>query len=147
MAVGCSAAISPARFGPLTTAMRPGSTAPASATTSLIRLSVPISTPLARLTTVASGGSAERQSSRWLRSFWAGMARTTAVTPSRAASASWVARSASGRAMSGRYSGLAWSFSIASATSWRRAHRVTSVPASASTFANVVPHDPAPSTA
>src|SRR6266498_2426607 len=36
---------------------------------------------------------------------------------------------------------------MASATSRRRAHRTTSVPASASTLANVVPHEPAPNTA
>ncbi|MGW4123719.1 hypothetical protein [Nocardia sp. NPDC004711] len=33
------------------------------------------------------------------------------------------------------------------ATSGRRAHMVVSVPASANTFANAVPHDPAPNTA
>ena len=114
---GGNAVIDRARFGPLITAIRSGPMSPTSAMTSLIRLSVPISTPLARLTTVAPRGSWSAQSCRCSRSRCAGIASTTVVTPSSAAAASCVARSADGSLTSGRYSGFTWSAAIASATS------------------------------
>ena len=54
-AAGWPTAISPARFGPVTTTTRLGSTPATSAITSLIRLPVPSSMPFIRLTRVASG--------------------------------------------------------------------------------------------
>ena len=51
-----ASAISLARLGPLTTAIRSGAAPVTSAITSLIRLSVPSSTPFIRETSTASAG-------------------------------------------------------------------------------------------
>ena len=91
VAVGSSAAISRARLGPVTTAIWSAGTSPTSAITSLIRLSVPSSIPLARLTSVFPGGSSSRQPARLARSVWDGTANTTASTSASAAAASVVA--------------------------------------------------------
>ncbi len=91
VAVGSSAAISRARFGPETTATWSAGTPATSTTTSLIRLSVPSSTPFARLTSVTPGGSRSCHAARLARSVCDGTANTTASTPSSAAAAFVVA--------------------------------------------------------
>ncbi len=114
----------------------------------LIRMSVPLSIPLARLSRVASDPMSSRHASRLARSDCDGTASTDEVgaverlpmigrRPHRRRQARRRADSRGSRARS----------PMACATSARRAHIVTSVPASASTFANAVPHDPAPRTA
>ena len=69
------------------------------------------------------------------------------VTPFSAAAASAVALIAPGSTAPGRYPALVWRVLISSATSGRRVHSRTSLPASASTLATAVPHAPAPITA
>src|ERR1044072_8301890 len=146
-AVGCSAAISLARFGPDTTATWPSVTPRTSTTTSLIRLSVPSSTPLARLTIVAAGSMRLRHAVRLWRRLWLGTASTTVPAPFSATRGSEVDRRFAGSSTPGRESGTPRRSPTASATSRRRAQSVTSLPASASTLAYVVPHEPAPKTA
>ena len=75
-AVGCSLAISSARFGPLATAMRSGSQRSSCSMTWLIRSPVPFSTPFIRLTTGTSASSSSgRSASRFYRSVWLGTER------------------------------------------------------------------------
>src|SRR5690606_32026482 len=140
-------AMGSAKFGPDTTTTWSCGTPVTSTITSLIRLSVPSSTPLARLTSGTPSGSSVRQRVRFSRSDWLGTASTTASAPASASAASEVAVSRSGSVMFGKYAALVCCSVISSATSLRRAHSTTSRPASASTLANVVPHEPAPSTA
>ncbi len=82
VAVGCRAAISLARFGPDTTAMRPGDLPVTSAITSLMRRSEPCSTPFMRLTSTAASPIAEDQAARLSRRLWDGTASTTIFAPS-----------------------------------------------------------------
>ena len=100
LAEGCRSAISRARLGPVTTAIRSGATAAASAITWLIRSPVPSSMPLARLTTTAFSGS--DQPVRLSRSDCEGTARTTNSAPSMAAAGSLSARTDAGRSMVGK---------------------------------------------
>ena len=74
-AVGCLFAISRARLGPLTTAMRSGSTSSSEAMTSLMRRPVPRSTPFMRLTIGTSGGTMSLIEWRLERSDWLGTER------------------------------------------------------------------------
>ena len=90
------------RFGPLTTAMRSGPAPVISAITSLIRFSVPSSTPFISDTSTASGASTDAQSSRLARSVCDGTASTTMSAPAAASSGSWVAVICSGSVMPGR---------------------------------------------
>src|ERR1700727_2382827 len=115
--------------------------------TSLIRFSEPSSIPLISETSRVWGGMSGAQASRQARSVCAGTANTTRSAPSTASAASSVAVSDAGSGIPGRYLGFSWLVVIAVAISALRAQIVTGVPASASTSANVVPHDPAPSTA
>ena len=140
-------AISMARLGPETTATRCGGTSSVSMITSLIRFSEPSSMPLISETSSVWGGMSGAQASRQARSVCAGTAKTTRSAPSTASAASSVAVSDAGSGIPGRYLGFSWLVVIAVAISALRAQIVTGVPASASTSANVVPHDPAPSTA
>ena len=92
MAAGCSSTISLARFGPVTTATRAGSTPVTWTITWLIRISVSSSMPLATLTSVASPPMASRHCSRLARNVCDGTASSTVHAPSSAAAASLVAR-------------------------------------------------------
>src|SRR6478735_3255862 len=83
-AVGCSRAISSARFGPDATAMRSGSTGRPCAITSLIRRPVPFSTPFIRLTTIVSGPRNGTIASRLERRVWLGVAHRVAQPGGRA---------------------------------------------------------------
>jgi hypothetical protein len=98
VAVGCSRTISPARLGPVSTAMRSAGAPVTSAITSLIRLALPSSTPFIRLTRVASGGRNRAHAARLARSDWAGTASATTPAPATAAAGSAVALIAAGRA-------------------------------------------------
>ncbi len=101
-AAGSRRAISWARLGPLTTAIRSGPAPVTSAITSLIRFSVPSSTPFISDTSVASGGSTGAHSARFSRSVCDGTASTTTSAPAAASSGSWVAWIAGGSSMPGR---------------------------------------------
>src|SRR5690606_13176893 len=147
VAAGSPWAMGTARFGPDTTTTCCCGTPVTSTMTSLIRLSVPSSTPLARLTSGTPSGIRSRQRIRFSRNDWLGTASTTACAPASASSGSAVAASRSGSRRFSRYAEVVWRSLISSATSRRRAHNTTSRPASASTLANVVPHEPAPRTA
>ena len=70
--------------------------------TSLIRLHVPISMPLIRLTSWAPAGISGAQRCRFSRSDWAGTANTTRSAPSSAAAGSAAARSAGVSTIRGR---------------------------------------------
>lgn len=95
-------AISLARLGPVTTAIRSRPTLATSSTTSLIRMVVPSSTPFISDTSTVSGASSAVQSARLARSVCEGMARTV-KSASRAASAgSAVARRLRGSSTPGR---------------------------------------------
>ena len=100
LAEGCRSAISRARLGPVTTAIRSVAMVPASAITWLIRSPVPSSMPLARLTTTASGGIC--QVARLARNDWEGTASTTKSAPAIASCGSLTARNASGSAIVGK---------------------------------------------
>ena len=102
LAAGCRRAISFARFGPDTTAMRSGPAPVTSAMTSLIRRVVPSSIPFIRLTRTQSGGRSETHVLRLLRSVCDGTARTTTSAPRRASAASEVAATVSGSGIPGR---------------------------------------------
>ena len=102
VAVGCRSAISRARFGPDTTAIRPGSAPSASLTTWLIRRWVPTSMPFIRLTRRACGGTAAPHADNVPRSACDGMARTTIRAPSSAWAGSVVAVNAAGSSTSPR---------------------------------------------
>ena len=102
MAQYCLAAISGARFGPETTAIRSGPAPVISAMTWLIRSPVPSSMPFIRLTSSAPGGSRCCQPARFCRSVWAGTASTTRSAPASASAGSAVARSAAGSETPGR---------------------------------------------
>ncbi len=147
VAAGCSSAISLARLGPVTTATREGSAPVTWTTTWLIRINVSSSMPLARLTSVTSSPSRSFQSVRLARSVCDGTASSTVHAPASASAALLVARIDFDSSTSPRYSVFRWVSLISSASSWRRAHRVTSLPASANTLASAVPHAPAPMTA
>ena len=101
-AAGSRRAISFDRLGPLTTAMRSGPAPVTSAITSLIRFSVPSSTPFISETSTLLSGSTEAQSSRLARSVCDGTASTTMSAPATAFSGSWVAEICSGSLMPGR---------------------------------------------
>ncbi len=115
--------------------------------TSLIRLHVPSSIPFISETSSVCGRDERRQATRQERSVCAGTASTTRSAPSSAAAGSVVAVSDVGSVIPGRYLGFSWVAVIADAVASLRAQSVTGVPASQSTCANVVPHDPAPRTA
>jgi hypothetical protein len=100
LAEGCRSAISRARLGPVTTAIRSGSTAATSAITWLILKPVPSSIPFARLTTTASSGSG--QSARLPRRDCDGTAMTTNSAPAIAAAGSLSARTDVGSSMVGK---------------------------------------------
>ena len=100
LAEGCRSAISRARLGPVTTAIRSGATLAASAITWLIRSPVPSSMPLARLTTTAVSGM--DQPARLPRNDCDGTASTTNSAPSTAAAGSLSARTVAGRSMVGK---------------------------------------------
>ena len=102
MAAGCPSAISLARFGPLTTATWAAGTSATSAMTSLIRLSVPSSTPFIRLTSTAPGASEPATAARFSRRLCDGTASTTKSAPATASRASDVADSRSGSTTPGR---------------------------------------------
>ena len=135
VAAGCSSAISLARFGPVTTATRDGSAPVTCTTTWLIRISVSSSMPLARLTSVTSSPmQAAPSRARLARSVCDGTASSTVHAPASASAGSLVARIDFGSSTSPRYAVLRWVSLISSASSGRRAHNVTSLPASAKHF-------------
>lgn len=126
--------------------MRAGSAPVTCTMTWLIRISESSSIPLARLTRVASAPRWPFQCSRLVRKVCDGTASSTVHAPDRASAGSLVARIDSGSGTS-TYPELRWLRLISSASSGRRAHSVTLLPASANTFASAVPHAPAPITA
>ena len=101
-AVNSRRTISPARFGPATTATRERSAPGTSAMTSLIRRRVPSSIPFMRLTSSAPGGSSGAHCARLARSVCAGTANATRSAPSSASRASEEASSAGVSAIPGR---------------------------------------------
>ena len=98
----CRLAISRARFGPDTTATRAASAASTEVMTSLIRMLVPSSMPLIRLTSSAPGGTSGAQSDRLARSVCAGTANTTMSAPASASAGSQTASSAAVSSIPGR---------------------------------------------
>ena len=102
VAVGCSAAISRARFGPDTTAIWSAGAPVTSPITSLIRLALPSSTPFIRLISVASGASSGVHSARLARRSCDGIASATSSAPLSAIAGSCVARSDVGSVAPGR---------------------------------------------
>ena len=94
--------ISPARFGPATTATRAAGAPVTSAMTSLIRLLVPSSIPFMRLTSSACGGSSGAHPARLARSVCAGTANATRSAPSSASPTSEQASSDGLSAIPGR---------------------------------------------
>ena len=91
-----------ARLGPLITAIRSGPAPVTSAITSLIRLSVPSSTPFISETITASPPMNGAHSVRFSRSVCDGSASTTTSAPCSAFSTSWVAYTVPGSSMPGR---------------------------------------------
>src|SRR3954453_11805601 len=81
LAAGSRFAISLARFGPLTTPIRPGPASAPSAMTSLIRLSDPSSTPFIKDTRSALRGMMSTHSLRFCRKVCDGTANTTNSAP------------------------------------------------------------------
>ena len=102
MAANWRLTISPARFGPETTATRAASAPSTSMMTSLIRRHVPSSMPLIRLTSSAPGGISGAQAVRFARSDCAGTAKATRSAPASASAGSDVASSAGVSAIPGR---------------------------------------------
>ena len=96
------AAISRARLGPVTTAIRSAPTFETSSMTSLIRIAEPSSTPFMRETRTVPGASSGAQSARFPRSVWEGTASTVKSASRAASAASVVARRFSGSSMPGR---------------------------------------------
>lgn len=101
-AAGWRAAISAARLGPVTTAMRSAGTLATSSMTSLIRLAVPSSMPFMRETRTVSGASSGAHAARLSRRVWEGMARTVKSAPAAASAGSVVARMFAGSSTSGK---------------------------------------------
>ncbi len=102
-AVGCPAATSRARFGPVSTPMRDGSwDGSTSATTSVIRSSVPCSTPFERLSTGTSSPITAAAAVSTVRNPCDGTPMTTTSAPVQAARRSDVAASDSGSVIPGR---------------------------------------------
>ncbi len=95
-------AISRARLGPVTTAMRSGPTLATSPITSLIRIAEPSSTPFMSETRTVPGASSGVQSASPARSVWEGTARTVKSASRAASAASVVARRFSGSSTPGR---------------------------------------------
>src|SRR6187431_1277869 len=146
-AVGCSRAISSARFGPDATAMRIGSQDSSCSITWLIRRPVRRSTPFMSETIgTPVPETSGRTAFRFSRTAWLGIERYTWVAPSSASERWWVADISRGRLMPGRYWLLRLASLISCASSGRRAHIVTWAPPSARTLPNVVPQLPAPIT-
>ena len=145
-AVGWPSATSRARFGPVSTPVRSvrcsGRT---SATTSVMRSSVPCSTPFERLTIGVSGAMWGRASSRTVRMPCDGIPSTTTSAPANASSIDPVARRPAVSSMPARYSGFSWRASMHSARSGLRAQSTVSAFVAA-IAATAVPHDPAPAT-
>ena len=102
VAAGCPSAISRARFGPDSAAMRDSGRPTTSATTSLMRMRVPVSMPLANEMTPASGSKDRTQVSRLPRRLCEGTASTTSSAPSRTSAGSVDADTLAGSTMSGR---------------------------------------------
>ena len=106
VAVGSPTAISRARLGPDSTATWSDGTSATSAMTSLIRSSVPSSTPLARLTSVDTGGSRGRHAVRFARSVCDGHGEHDGVGAVERGGRVRRRLSARQRRRPGRYSGL-----------------------------------------
>ncbi len=101
-AAGMRAAISRARLGPVTTAIRSAPTLATSSTTSLIRMAEPSSTPFIRDTRTVPGASSGVHSARLARRVWEGTARTVKSASRRASAGSAVALRFSGSSTPGR---------------------------------------------
>ncbi len=101
-AAGCRAAISRARLGPVTTAIRSGGSLAVSAMTSLIRIAEPSSTPFMRETTTVSGASSGARVVRLARAVWEGTVRTVKSASAAASAGSVVARTEAGSTAPGR---------------------------------------------
>ena len=124
VAAGWPSAISLARFGPEITATCDGSTPVTETMTWLIRIRVPSSMPLARLTSVAPVANKPVHCSRLARIVWAGTASSTVVAPSSAsARRRWRGRPAA--ATRRQVGGVVPGGIDLAATSDRRAHSVT----------------------
>ena len=146
VAVGWRSAISRDRLGPDRTAMRSGGRQAASAIISSTLLSDPSSRPFARDRTATSSVKEARAASRVGRTALTGTATTIRRRPVTAWAMSEVASMRSERVIPGRYVGFSWPL-MKAIVSGLRPHTVTDTPASARTWANVVPHAPVPSTA
>ena len=101
VAAGSRAAISWAKFGPDTTAMRCGGIPAASDTTSLMRIDVPNSMPLISETTTASAGMSLPHSLRLLRKVCDGKANTTSSAFASASEETVVAQMFAGKTKPG----------------------------------------------
>ena len=101
-AAGIRAAISRARLGPVTTAIRSAPILATSSITSLIRMAEPSSMPFMRETRTESGASSGAHSARLPRRVCEGIARTAKSAPRAASAASVVARRFSGSSTPGR---------------------------------------------
>jgi len=124
--VGFPSPTSRAKVGPERTATRGACAGDAPASSSVIRSSVPFSTPLARETRQASEDRCGAAFAATSRMWCEGTAKATTDLPETASARSFVGRTASGTAMPGRNARFSRYRRTASRTSSSRAQRATS---------------------
>ena len=136
-----------ARLGPDSTQRRRRLTPSSSASTVLIRLSVPLSSPLQADTTTASPAMSGDARRAFSRSELLGTANNTTGAPDSPAAQSAVTLSVSGNRWPGSRSAISRADSSPAASAGVRASKRTSIPRRAIISPSVTPHEVVPTTA